>query len=82
MAETVFTTWSDLLERLKQDLADGAFRKMGQYTVNAGGAGGSFSVSHRSLPDLLAAIEFCKKQAVMEERNYQRFTYPLNLGRG
>ena len=80
--EMVFTSWRALRRQLLDDLANPSFRRIGQYTVNAAGTGGSFSVSNRSLADVRAMLELCDEMIEREERSYLRLTYPRNMGRG
>jgi hypothetical protein len=77
-----FTSWKDLKARLQQDLMDPSFRKMGQYSINAAGSGGSRTVSYRSIKDLTDLIKACDEFVLTEEGTYSRRTYAGNHGRG
>ncbi|MDR1165736.1 MAG: hypothetical protein LBO66_07665 [Deltaproteobacteria bacterium] len=85
MAEAVkeFVTWRDIYNQLKQDLTRSDFRTMQQYSITAGGTGGSRMVSYRDLNQLKQLIALAKEEMDAEEpRDWAARTYPRNGGRG
>lgn len=78
MAESgVFTTWRDLVNQLKSDLANRAFRTMQSYSV------AGRTVSYRSLKDLKDLLTWAEEEADKEEGSmYPGRTYAANRGRG
>lgn len=73
----VFTTWRDLVNQLKSDLANPAFRTMQSYSV-AGRV-----VTYRSLKDLRDLLDWAEEEAAKEEGTmYHGRTYAANRGRG
>ncbi len=83
MAESgAFTTWRDLVNQLKSDLAGRAFRTMQSYSLTAGG-GGSRTVSYRSLKELKDLLTWAEEEADKDEgAMYAGRTYAANRGRG
>jgi hypothetical protein len=79
--DAVFTSWQDLRQRIMDDLADGSFRRLSQYSINAAGTGGSRSVSYRTIADAKALLELCE-QEILKETGFIRRTYARNAGRG
>jgi hypothetical protein len=81
--QKTFTSWRDLRARILDDLADPAYRKMGQYSITAGGTAGSRTVSYRSLTELKAMLDWVELQIQKEEgSDYEARTYAKNGGRG
>ena len=78
MAATgAFTTWRDLVDQLKNDLANRAFRTMQSYSV------AGRQVSYRSLAELRSLLDWAEEEAEEEEgRVYAGRTYAVNRGRG
>jgi hypothetical protein len=79
-----FTTWKALKQQILNDLVDPSFRKMGQYTINAAGTGGSRSVTYRSLEQLKSLLDWVEKEEAKEEGvpPYVGRAYAKNNGRG
>jgi hypothetical protein len=76
-ASSQFTTWRDLLEQLKGDLANRAFRTMQSYSV------AGRTVTYRSLAELKSLLEWVEQQADEEDGLvYAGRTYAVNRGRG
>ena len=81
--DTAFTSWRVLHDQLLNDLASKSYRTMQSYTLQAGGAGGSRTVSYRSLAELLKLLEVVKAEMAIEEgTSYAGRTYASNGGRG
>jgi hypothetical protein len=81
-AQKEFTSWKDLRAQLLSDLMDPSYRRMTQYSVNAAGSGGAFSVTYRNAADLKSLIQLCEEEILKEEGAYLRRTYAKNGGRG
>jgi hypothetical protein len=80
---TTFTTWRELLDRLRDDLANPSFRTMQSYTINSAGTGGSRTIMYRSLKELRELIDWVEQQVVVEEGGARSFrSYAKNGGRG
>ncbi|MDL2226556.1 hypothetical protein LJB86_02735 [Deltaproteobacteria bacterium OttesenSCG-928-M10] len=78
MAEGLFfSTWRELANQLKNDLANPAFRTMQSYSV-AGRV-----VTYRSLKDLRDLLDWAEEEAAKEEGTaFPRCVYAKNGGRG
>jgi hypothetical protein len=82
-ADGKFTSWADLRDRLRDDLASAAFRTMQSYTINASGSGGARTVTYRSLAELKHWLVWVEQMADIETgQTYAPRTYPKNKGRG
>jgi hypothetical protein len=66
MSDELFTTWADLLERLKDDLASRSFRTMQSYSVASGGSGGTRTVQYRGLSELRDLMKWVQAEAAEE----------------
>jgi hypothetical protein len=83
MAENrVFTTWRAVYNAMLSDLMDNTWRRISNYTVNASGAGGSFSMAYKSLSEFMALLKMVEDKVAVEEGGYARRMYVRNGGRG
>lgn len=61
---TSFTSWSSLLEQLKNDMASGAWGKIQSYSLTTSGS--SRTIAYRSFDDFLKIFKFVQDQAAIE----------------
>ena len=64
LRDMVLTSWCDMLQQMREDMASGSFGAMSSYTVST--SGGSRSVSYRSVDEWRKAWDFVQSQCAAE----------------
>ncbi len=70
-----FTTWTDLLTAMRDDLASGRWRRK-SYTI------GDARVEYTSIQEFLDGLRWVESRAAIESGGFRARTYAKNGGRG
>lgn len=76
MGAGAFTSWSDLAQKLRDDLASGNFRTVGSYTLPGGGA-----VTYRTLKEFTDLLDMVEQRAAEEAGESCGFIITTTAGR-